>query len=156
LGKAFLLAVLVAALPACASWVYSDPRLAGTTVPAVKVACESEMTHTVLMGLNQKLFITHIDGKSTSKLLTLGPAFPEAAEVAPGRRYLGLMYGQLNTSARGQVWFDAEPGKSYLVRKALKQYSVFFWVEEVGTGKVVGGIPGSEPERQADAPVGGF
>jgi hypothetical protein len=151
-SKGLIATLLLLTVGCTGPWIYTDPKLAGSPVPAVKIACESEQTHTVLQGLNAKLYITAINGKSTRRWLTLDTNFPEAAEVAPGRHYLDLMYGKLNSVAHGKVWFDAEEGKHYIARKALRGYSVFFWIEEAGTGKAVGGIPGSEPDLQTRPP----
>ena len=74
--------------------------------------------------------------------------YAEYAWVTPGRHYLDLHYTYMNSFAWGQVWFDAEAGKTYVIRKQITGYSVRFWVEEEETGKLAGGIPGGEPENQ--------
>ena len=113
-----------------------------------KITCESEHTHTILNGLNQKVFIAAIDGKSTYTIggsLTDTEPYAEAAYVKPGRHYLDLKYRYFDSFASGKVWFDAEAGGSYIIRRKVKGYAIVFWVEDLGTGKVVGGIPGGEP-----------
>ncbi|MBA4147558.1 MAG: hypothetical protein H0X66_05545 [Verrucomicrobia bacterium] len=112
------------------------------------IMCDSENTHKFLNGLNKKVFIARIDGKSTFTVkgaLTDTDPYAEAAYVSPGRHYLDLKYSHYNSYAWGRVWFDAEAGGSYIVRRRISGYSVIFWVEDMETGKVVGGIPGGEP-----------
>jgi hypothetical protein len=115
---------------------------------AAKVACDSSHAHKVLNGLDQKVFIAAVDGKSTFTLggaLTDTAPYAESAYVTPGRHYLDLEYTYLNSFAWGKVWFDAEGGGSYMIRHKASGYELFFWVEDLATGKAVGGIPGGEP-----------
>jgi hypothetical protein len=145
--KVFL-AIICIALAGCstAPTIYTQP---GATEKSVKIACESESDHTILTGLNQKVFIAAIDGKSTHSIageLVGRNQYAEAAYLKPGRHYLDIEYLHMNSFAYGHVWFDAEAGKAYVVRRKIKGYEVYFWIEELRTGKIVGGIPGGEPE----------
>lgn len=78
-------------------------------------------------------------------LLTDKAPYAEMAYVKPGRHYLNLRYTYGPTFADGRVWFDAEAGKTYIIHRKATGYQIAFWMEELGTGKVVGGIPGGEP-----------
>ena len=149
----FIFALLSAVLCGCASpRTFVQPAAAVDRDKSALVTCESEHGHTVLQGLNQKVFIAAIDNKSTFTMngfLTDTAPYAESAYVTPGRHYLTLQYNHMNVYARAIVWFDANAGESYLVRRRIEGYSVMFWVEEANTGKIVGGIPGGEPEKQS-------
>ena len=118
----------------------------------VKISCDSDHAHSMLMGLDHRVFIAAVDGKSTftmAGMLSSPLPYIESAEVVPGRHYLDLRYAYTNLRASGKVWFDAESGHAYIVRKQTSGYDIKFWVEDVGTGKVVGGLPGGEPLTEA-------
>jgi hypothetical protein len=144
-----LLAGVGLGLCGCASpRTYTQPGASGEHGRSAKVICESDHTHSILQGLNQKVFIAAIDGKTTSTLtgaLTDTEPFAEIAYVTPGRHYLDLKYSHLNHFAWGKVWFDAEAGGNYIVRRKIEGYSVMLWVQDQQSGKPVGGIPGGEP-----------
>ena len=114
------------------------------------IQCDSEHTSNVFVALDERLYISKIDGKSTfnfAHALTANQEYPEKAYVEPGRRYLEFRY-QGRGYAKMDLWLDAEAGKTYIVRKEAGGGKVRLWIEEKGTGKVVGGIRGGEPELQ--------
>ena len=118
---------------------------------SAKIECDSEHSHGILIGLDQKVFIAAIDGKSSftlSGLLTDTAAYSEIAYIKPGRHYVDIKYTHLGSFADGKVWFDAEAAGSYIIRQRIKGYGVLFWVEDQNTHKIVGGIPGGEPEAE--------
>lgn len=124
-------------------------RVPGTdeSTATIRVYTESDRNHTVFAGLDQRLYIKAIDEKSTVNQLCIQNCAPTEAFVTPGRHNLDLMYAVGNTYANGSIYFDAELGKTYFVRRQTNGYGVRFWVEEVETKKVVGGIPGFEPKQ---------
>lgn len=114
------------------------------------IQCDSEHTSNMFVALDERLYISKIDGKSTFNLmhaLSANQEYPEQASVEPGRRYLELRY-QGRGYAKMDLWLDAEAGKIYIVRKKAGGGKVRLWIEEKETGKVVGGIRGGEPEPQ--------
>lgn len=144
-----LFAALCLLLCGCATQrTYTQAGVPHDPAASAMIVCESENTHKILNGLNQKVFIAKIDEKSTFTVkgaLTDTAPYAEAAYVTPGRHYLDLQYSHLNSYAWGRVWFDAEAGGSYVVRRQISGYAVTFWVEDMETGQAVGGIPGGEP-----------
>jgi len=150
------LLVLCLLCAGCASpWAFVAPDAKAASDPLVTVTCDSERTHTILTNLNPRVVITEVDGRFTYSPLRIFVGqrdYPEIAQLRPGRHNLDLRYVHNNTYADGSLWFDAEAGKTYRVRFKLEGYGVSFWVEEEGTGKAVGGIPGSEPDTQKPPP----
>lgn len=110
--------------------------------------------HKIYKSYDERLVITHLDGKS---LLKVTPAFfftgyakyPEEISVAPGRHYIDVLYdGGRTTFSNVGLWLDAEAQKTYQLRRKLSGYSIQVWIEEVDSGNIVGGIKGSEPEAE--------
>ena len=65
--------------------------------------------------------------------------------MRPGRRHISLRWSHDRSYASATLWFDAEPGVTYLVRQRVKDRGVLLWIEDTRTGKPVGGIVESEP-----------
>ena len=155
-GNAVILIALICfALCGCASPRTFIQAGASKETNSAKITCDSETNHNVLIGLNSKVYIASIDEKSTATFagfMTDAEPYAQVAYVTPGRHYLDLKFSQMNSFAWGRVWLDAEAGKSYIIRKKAKNYAITFWVEEMDTGKIVGGIPGGEPES-GDTPT---
>ena len=132
-------------LGACAPALYTPPHLAQDPPPAHVVTDSDEVT-LVPKNLHQEIYITRVDDASTYRLCwNISLCWPKQALLPPGRHHLQLHYEMIAVYANALLWLDAEPGQSYIVRRKLEGYGVRLWVEEVGTGKVVGGIAGSEP-----------
>lgn len=127
---------------------YTDEATAKSELAYLK--CDSQHNHDLLGGLDQRLYISKIDNEGTFSFfysIISNQMFPESAYVLPGRHYISINYRNLNWYANGQLWLDAEKGETYIVRKAMKNYEIRFWIENERTGKLVGGIPGGEPEN---------
>lgn len=117
-----------------------------------QIAGMVETDHKVLSGLNEVMMITCVDGVSTRK----GPhlagrhPYPTVAFVTPGRHYVGVMWGVMNTFATGALWLDAEAGRTYRINRAAQREGVRIWLTDATTGSVVGGIVGGEPNAASD------
>lgn len=121
----------------------------GAAEKRIRVTADSQRERTLFAGLDKRLYITHVDDESTNTACFHWPdCYAEEVLVAPGRHYLKLKFAHLGSFARTTVWFDAEEGKSYIVRKRLSGYGVQFWVEDASTGRPVGGLPGAEEETK--------
>lgn len=115
----------------------------------IRVFADSEQAHSFLVGLDKRLYITSVDKESTNTVCFNWPnCYAQEVFVEPGRHYLNLKFAHMNSYAEGTVWFDADVGRSYVVRKRLLGYRVQFWVEDASTGTPVGGYPGSEDEKK--------
>jgi len=113
------------------------------------IRCDSEHNNQFLAGLDKRLYIFNIDGDSTysfSSSLLANQEHPESALVEPGRHYITVRYDYFATRAYGSLWLDAEAGRNYLIKMAIKGYAIIFWIIDEDTGDVVGGIPGGEPK----------
>lgn len=126
------------------------------------IQCDSEHAHGIsaevaswldLQDLpsDRRLYITKIDGKSTSSnIANIHIGFPEQVLVEPGRHSLGLKFVCGTTSCDGKLWLDAEAGKTYFVYWKSEGYHIRFWIEEKESGKVVSGSTRggeSKPEK---------
>ena len=144
--KYILIFNVVASLTGCATTppfkaYQGERRLSEISV----IRCDSEHAHGMWRGLDEAVWITNIDGKTTLKTLSVHP--PEEAWVEPGRRYLEVRYTHRGGSAEGKLWLEAQPGKTYIVRKKIEGYGVRFWIEDKETGKVVSGrAEGGQPK----------
>ena len=109
---------------------------------SIHVVTESQNNHTLFAALDQRVYITHVDNASTNTLCFHWPdCYAQEVFVAPGRHYLKLKYAYFNTFANGTVWFDAQEGRSYMIRRRASGNGVQLWVEDTTTGRRVGGIP---------------
>ena len=144
LRRLTLLAVLSALIAGCAT--IAEPELPTSSVDSgrARISGDSETAHKFWKGLDQRVFITKLDGKSQFRL-SLTSDYPQTVIVVPGRHYLDVQYRLFNMFANGKLWLDAEAGKSYLIKKKQRQYAVSLWIEEADSGRVVGGVPGGEP-----------
>ena len=111
--------------------------LAGTG--KAKITTDSEHDHTILAGLDRRIYITSLDGKSLFRLGATSD-YPEGMLLDPGRHEISIRFLHFNTFANGRLWFVAEREKSYIVRKQMENYSVRLWIEDMLTGRPVGGI----------------
>ncbi len=120
----------------------------GETKPQEQLALikgHSEKVESFLIDLERGVVIKTVDGRLTTNIFS-NP--PKSVLLEPSRHYLGIRYYFDNQSAYGVLWLDAEPGKTYIVKFEAKGYHVRFWFEDEATGEIVGGIPGSEPEKK--------
>lgn len=117
----------------------------------------SQDTDRRILFARQGLRIASVDGKSTGNWWDTSIVVDEIL-LKPGKHRIGYVATSLNGgSAVLGLWFVAEPGKSYATRTEGTQFYVRLWIEDVETGKRVGGIVGSEDEPSdivgADAPT---
>lgn len=104
-----------------------------------KIKTESDHNHTLFPGLDQRVYIANLDGRSLYRLSTTTD-YPEAMLVDPGRHTITVRYNYYNGYAFGRIWWDAEKEHEYIVRRELSGYAVRFWIEDVATHRPVGGI----------------
>ena len=94
--------------------------------------------------LFNKVFITAVDSKSSQDLgaLLIGQyhPYPQKVFVKPGRHAVSVKYAHLNMYAEGELVLEAEAGKSYLVTATPQGYGVSFYIKNIESGEVVGGI----------------
>ena len=121
-----------ALLCACAPTLYTAPDLTPNEPPA-RLVTDSD-PYTPFRNLGQRIFITEVDGESTYELCwSLSRCWPEEASVATGFHVAKVHYSFIGGEADGQVSFDAEAGRTYIVRKQLEGLSVRLWVEELSS-----------------------
>lgn len=114
------------------------------------VQTESQRDHVVRSRLDQRLGIVDIDGVKTASfaacvMLGTENCYPDRAIVLPGRHHFTLRYDHGNSFSFGNIWFDAEAGKTYLIRRKILGYNIRMWVEENDLHTVVGGLADGEP-----------
>jgi hypothetical protein len=136
-------AVLLAACAAEPRQIYSGARL--SPEKEVRITTESEQSHGALApGFDRKIYLVKINGQSLTdgKALIGGQMdpYPIEAYALPGRIDLDIRYRYLNRAADGKLWFDGEAGKEYRVRYRIDGYKLLLWVEDVTSGKPVGGV----------------
>lgn len=149
--KAAFISLLYVVLSGCAAvptyHAYVDKSLSKEKLALIK--CDSEHNNNIFAGFDRRLYITKVDDQSTYSFingLISNQEYPESAYVEPGRRYINVKYQHSNIYAYGKLWLDAEAGKTYEVKTAIKGYKIQFWIEDESSGVLVGGIQGGEPE----------
>jgi hypothetical protein len=121
-------ASLAALLCACAPTLYTAPDLTANEPPA-RLVTDSD-PYKPFRNLGQVLWLTQVDGESTYQFCwRLTSCWPEEASVSKGFHVVKVHYAFIGGEADGQVSFDAESGRSYIVRKQLDGLSVRLWVE---------------------------
>jgi hypothetical protein len=140
-------------LPGPSATAAQEPAAGVATITGSKIG-----THKFLRGLNEVVIITRID--HTPMLGTmLGAGFlppnPNTETLPPGRHRLGVRFQVGNVRSSGRLWLDAEAGKAYIVRARNDGRRVFFWIEEVDTGRTVGGIDAGEDSDDDPPPTSG-
>jgi hypothetical protein len=101
--------------------------------------------------------VESIDGKSMANWWSNTKVVDEIL-FKPGKHRIGYLTTQWGGRyGLMQLWFVAEPGKSYVTRQELGGSTFRIWIEDVATGERVGGIVGSAdepPETEAvEAPA---
>jgi len=104
-----------------------------------RIKTESDHNHTILNGLDQRVYLTNIDGHSLWRLGS-NSDFPEAMVVEPGRHTIMVRYNHYNQFANGRLWWVAEKEHEYIVRRQASGYAVRLWIEDLATHRPVGGI----------------
>ena len=136
-------------LSSCTSLGEVDPKkeinLTGTG--KARITGESEDKKTVWAS-DKKIFITSLDGKLFRRM-GLDSDFPASLLIDPGKHEIGIRYiaGPLFSDA--VLWLNAEPEKSYIIKKKTAGYSVSFWLEDMNTGKKVGSVFGEDDSQKA-------
>jgi len=98
------------------------------------------------------LSVASIDGKHTGHFMQRAIVVDDVL-LKPGKHRIRYLATTLNSSfAFLDLWFVAEPGKTYASRADFDWGGVRIWIEDVQTGKRVGGIVGSADEP-ADPPA---
>jgi hypothetical protein len=140
-GFVFLLAANTASAQETGSTAQANGSIAATAVATIT---GSEFgPHKILRGFNEKVVLTSIDHKLIAYQLIL--ALNTTKTLTPGRHTLHVRYTQGTLVSRGSLWLDAEAGKAYVVRGHADSRGVLFRIEEVATGRIVGGIdPGED------------
>jgi hypothetical protein len=117
-----------------------EVALVGTGKALLKT--DSENNHRFAVLLDQRVFITQLDGKNMYRMGSTTD-YPQALLIEPGKHSVAARY--LNNTA-GSVWvtfanslltFDAEAEKRYVIRKEIVGGSIRFWIEDMATGDVV-------------------
>ncbi|XLZ70585.1 hypothetical protein ABT364_01080 [Massilia sp. SR12] len=145
MNRLLLILVAAACLTGCATdnfVSYEGPARPASEVAVIYGAATND--HKILKGLDDGIAIIAVDKKLTS--VVWGGNFATKVTVLPGRHYFSLRWAHAGVSAQGKIWIDCEAGKTYVIQRKIVGYKVRLWAEEEGTGKVVGGIPGGEPE----------
>jgi hypothetical protein len=136
-----------------------------TAVSGVATITGSEFgTHKILRGFNERVVLTSVDHKLIGSNILL--ALNVTKSLTPGRHKVHVSYTRGTLVSGASLWLDAEVGKAYVVRAHGERGGIQFRIEEVATGKIVGGIdpgedfkdelppaPGSESTSSITAPV---
>jgi len=137
-----LLFVLAASLSGCATTNFQ--AYPGSVRPASQVAIVygvASHEHKILKGLDSGVAIIKVDGEETSN--GFGHNYAFQVTVLPGKHYFNVRWGHFGMQANGKIWIPCEAGETYAIHWRTDAYKVFFWAEDVRTGKVVGGVSDS-------------
>jgi hypothetical protein len=148
LGSIFiylLIFLTTCSVSSCATGPYK--AYSGEDLPSSKV---SKIKFTVyrshpLFGALESAGIQQID--NTIVFVADDPS--TEVHVLPGKHDIDAYYATSGgmTIARASLWLVTEPGKIYVVKgKDVGGGKARVWIEEAETGKIVGGIKGSEDE----------
>jgi hypothetical protein len=85
----------------------------------------------------ERIVFLCVDGQSTKPFMA-NFAVTNQVMVQPGVHDLLVQYSTGMLFHKGKFELNAEPGKSYLVRRAVNGYQVDLWIEDARTGVHVG------------------
>jgi hypothetical protein len=113
----------------------------------VTISTETEKENRILSGLDKRVVITTLNGKS---LFRMGWDFvyPDVVKVTSGIQTLEVRFNHMNNFADSCLWVETKLGENYIIKRKIHDYSVMFWVENIDTGERVGGICGSQPSNK--------
>jgi hypothetical protein len=105
------------------------------------ISTDSQHEHKVFVGLDDRIYIESVDGRSTkaSMFTTASAVFPETVYVLPGQHKLELLWGNGFYRANGRLTVPTESNHSYVIRQVVRDKKVFLWAEDAATGKSVTG-----------------
>jgi hypothetical protein len=135
IGKIFTCMML---LTGCKStYVYTlDSLEANPSIKTTILTADSEYEHGILIGLDEKLHITSINGESTHNFVNFS-GHPEIARIPIGENKIGLRFSHAVGVGKACVLFTAEEGKTYTATKSREGRMVSYWVIEDETQKMV-------------------
>jgi len=99
---------------------------------------ESEMTHKVLAGFDERISLIALNDKSLFRL-SWGNMYPYEAYVRPGVYIVEYRYNHLAWRASGCLLLKAEPNARYLLKKKVDMEStkIINWIVDMSTNKTV-------------------
>jgi hypothetical protein len=95
-----------------------------------------------------QLQIFNVDGKDLRNNIYYNLNTITEIRVLPGKHTVTFYFNTMKGFTYSKLWFVAEAGKEYIAKAEVSLMGVRIWIEEVGTGKLVGGISGSEDEPE--------
>ncbi len=108
----------------CASTTYKPEGLTATNSALLKA--DSEHQHGIFVALDERLYINSINGKPAGDFFK---GYPEEARIYPGDNEVKVDYQNGRVTSQGCVKFNAEIGKTYIIRKQRDGMNVRYWVE---------------------------
>jgi hypothetical protein len=119
--------------------VYTPKFLANAANSETTVLkADSEHAHGIFVALDERLYISSINGESTFEFFTMRMSeYPEVVKIPLGQNEIGLRFSQGQIYSDGCVKFIAERDKTYMAKKKKEGRKVAFWVIEEGTNNTV-------------------
>ena len=101
------------------------------------IETDSAHRNSILKGLDQRLYISSVNGQRTVGRLSLR-SYPDISKIPLGRNIIGLYYIHGRIYRNGCVTFIAEKGETYTAHKKVGTFKIDYWVTDNATKKVVG------------------
>ena len=112
----------------CASTTYEPAGLTKDNMAFLKA--DSEHEHGIFVSFDERLYIKSVNGQSAGDFIK---GYPEEAKIIAGTNEVKVGYYQGQISSEGCVKFEAEAGKTYIIRKKRDGMRVYYWVEPEGS-----------------------
>ena len=122
-----VLIALCTILVGCQSTTYKQEGL--TVNNSALIKADSEHAHGIFVALDERLYINTINGEAAGDFLK---GYPEEARISEGDNKIKVDYQHGQITSEGCVHFDAEVGKTYIIRKKRDGMTVYYWVELEG------------------------
>ncbi|WP_299268512.1 hypothetical protein [uncultured Psychrosphaera sp.] len=129
MSKGFSIALLVLSslLVGCQSTTYKQEGLTSNNSALLKA--DSEHAHGIFVALDERLYINTINGEAAGDFFK---GYPEEARISEGENKVKVDYQNGQITSEGCVRFNAEVGKTYIIRKKRDGFTVYYWVELEG------------------------
>lgn len=126
---------------------YEGPQQPDSEHARVYASVKEGVAANFWAGIYVQTRISCVDGANTKTFTGYGGGggYAPAVLLTPGLHYLTVIFSGGQWQGGSTMWLDAEAGHVYDTKYEQRGRLFRMWLEDRGTGKPVGGLPGGEP-----------